>query len=123
MSIKKEIIKVEGTEIPGAPLSPAVKIGNFVFTSGQTGDDARDDIKTQTRKALERVKALLEAAGTSMENVVKCTVYLTNVDEWGLMNEVYREYFPDKPPARSAIQIAGLVGGLRVEIEAVAYVP
>ena len=120
---KEVIISSKAPLLAGAPVSPAMRIGQFVFTSGQIADDAKADIKMQTRQALEKIKALIEAARTSMDNVVKCTVYMTNLDEWPSMNEIYREFFKNNPPARSAVQVSRLVGGFKVEIEAIAYAP
>lgn len=121
--MKKEIISTEkAPAIPGVPYSPAVKFGQFVFVSGQIADDPRVDIKTQTRQCLEKLKALLEAAGASLSSVVKCTVFLTNFDEFASMNEVYGEYFRENPPARACLEISRLVKDLKVEIEAIAYV-
>lgn len=107
--------------VSGAPYSPAVRIGQFVFTSGQVADDPEADVKTQTKQVLERVKALLEAAGTSMNNVVKCTVFLRDINDFASMNEVYRGFFGDRLPARSCIE-AKLVKTYKVEIEAIAFI-
>jgi 2-iminobutanoate/2-iminopropanoate deaminase len=122
--VQKEIVTTKkAPAVPGIPYSPAVKVGEFVFISGQVGDDPKSDIKTQTRQTLEKIKALLEEAGTSLSNVVKCTVFLANMDEFASMNEVYREYFGDKPPARACVEVSRLFNDLKVEIEAIAYIP
>lgn len=122
--MQKEIVTTKkAPAVPGIPYSPAVKVGEFVFISGQVGDDPKSDIKTQTRQTLEKIKALLEEAGTSLSNVVKCTVFLANMDEFASMNEVYREYFGDKPPARACVEVSRLFNDLKVEIEAIAYIP
>ncbi|MFQ6080939.1 MAG: RidA family protein [Candidatus Bathyarchaeia archaeon] len=122
--MQKEIVTTKAAPaVPGIPYSPAVKIGQFVFVSGQVGDDPKSDIKTQTREVLEKIKALLEEAGTSLSNVVKCTVFLANMDEFASMNEVYREYFGDNPPARACVEVSRLFNDLKVEIEAIAYIP
>ena len=123
MSLKEIISAKEAPTIPGVPYSPATKFGRLVFTAGQVPNDATADVKTQTRQTLEKVRLLLEAAGTSLENVLKCTVFLTNLDEFAAMNEVYREYFKDKPPARSCVEVSKLVKNFKVEIEAIAFVP
>ena len=122
----KEIIATE--KAPGAvgPYSQAVRIGNLIYTAGQLGlvpgtkDFAGSDIEAQTRQALENVKGILESAGSCLEHVVKTTVFLQDMDEFGKMNGVYAEFFPNNPPARSAVEVAALPLGGRVEIEAVA---
>ncbi len=120
--MQKEIVVANvAPAIPGVPYSPAVKIGKFVFVSGQVGDDPKSDVKTQTRQALEKIKALVEEAGASLRNVVKCTVYLANLDDYGSMNEVYSKYFVEKPPARACVEVSRLVKDLKVEIEAIAH--
>ena len=121
---RKEIIFAkEAPTIHGLPYSPAVKIGQFLFTAGQIADDTKADIKTQTLQVLNKIKALVEAAGSSLSNVVKCTVFMTSLDEYGMMNEAYKEYFKDKPPARSTVQVSQLVKNAKIEIEAIAIVP
>jgi len=121
--VQKEIIVTKRTpSIPGVPYSPAVKVGKFVFVSGQVGDDPKSDVKTQTRQVLEKIKALVEESGTSLNNVVKCTVFLANLDDYASMNEVYGEYFDEKPPARACVEVSRLVKDLKVEIEAIAYI-
>ena len=122
--VQKEIVTTKrAPAVPGIPYSPAVKIGQFIFISGQVGDDPKSDIKTQTRQVLEKIKALLEEAGTSLSNVVKCTVFLANMDEFASMNEVYREYFGDNPPARACVEVSRLFNDLNVEIESIGYIP
>lgn len=115
---------------PGAvgPYSQGVRAGDFVFTAGQLGivpgtkDFAGPDIESQTRQALENLKAVLVAGGSCLEHVIKTTVFLADMDEFARMNGVYAEYFPAEPPSRSAVQAAALPLGGRVEIEAVATV-
>lgn len=121
--MQKEVISSsKAPAVRGAPFSPAVKAGQFVFVSGQIADDVGADVKVQTRQVLEKIKSLVEAAGSSMANVVKCTVYLTNLGDFASMNEVYREFFTDKLPARACVEVSGLVRGCKVEIEAIAFV-
>lgn len=118
----KVIISSEkASAVPGAPYSPAVKIGQFIFTSGQLSDDPEADIKTQTKQVLEKIKALLEVAGSSMDNVVKCTVFLRDMNDFTSMNDVYKGFFGEKLPARSCVE-AKLLKTYKVEIEAVAFV-
>lgn len=118
------------TEAPAAvgPYSQGVRLGEIMFTAGQLGivpatkDFAGPDIESQTRQALENVKAVLEAGGSSLEHVVKCTVFLQDMGEFSRMNEVYAQFFREDPPARSAVEVAALPLGGRVEIEAIARV-
>ncbi len=105
-------------------LSDAVKVGNMLYLSGQLGrDSASGGIAGETRSSLMRIKTLLERHGSSMERVVKCTVFLLDMNEWAAMNQVYVTFFPTSKPARSAVGTNGLVGGARVEIECMATVP
>jgi 2-iminobutanoate/2-iminopropanoate deaminase len=123
--VKKEIVVTPGLSgaIPAVPYSPAVKVGRFVFVSGQVGDNPKADVKTQTRQALEKIKSLLEETRTSLDNVVKCTVFLADLNDYSSMNEVYGEYFPENPPARACVEVARLVRDLKVEIDAIACIP
>ena len=113
---------------PGAigPYSQAVKTGNLLFVSGQipidpaTGVFAGEDIATQTRQSLNNVKAILEAAGFCLADVVKTTVLLTNMADFAAMNAVYAEFFPENCPARAAFAVKELPKGALVEIEAIA---
>jgi 2-iminobutanoate/2-iminopropanoate deaminase len=125
--MKREIINTQKAPRLPLPFSQAVKCGNLVFVSGQGPIDpitheVRGDIKTQTERMLENVKAILEAAGTTMENVVNTTVYLTDLKNFDEMNEVYRRYFPRNPPPRATVQ-AGLLRGMLVEMQCIAAVP
>jgi 2-iminobutanoate/2-iminopropanoate deaminase len=109
-----------------ATLSPGTRVGDVIFTSGQTGTsrNAPDStIQTQTKKALDNVKAVVEAGGSTMANVLKCTVFLVDVKDFGGMNSVYSTYFPKEPPARSTVVVAALVSpAAKVEIECIAAV-
>lgn len=115
---------------PGAigPYSQAIMAGNLIYTSGQlpmdaeTGEMVANDIVLQTRKSLQNVKAILEEAGSSMDKIVKTTVYLSDMVNFGKMNEVYKEFFSSDYPARSAFQVARLPKDALVEIEVVALV-
>jgi 2-iminobutanoate/2-iminopropanoate deaminase len=108
-------------------LTPGIRVGNMLFASGQLGMSrtAPDTtIQGQTRLALENTKKVFEAAGTSLANATKCTVFLTDVKDFGGMNSVYREFFPVAPPARSTVVVAALVSqGAKVEIECAGYIP
>lgn len=124
--MSKQIIATENAPAAVGAYSQGIKANGFVFTAGQvplvpgTKQLAEGGIKEQTRQSLENVKGVLEAAGTSMENVVKTTVFLADINDFADFNAVYSEYFPDNPPARSAIQAGALPLGAMIEIEAVA---
>jgi reactive intermediate/imine deaminase len=105
-------------------LSQAVRVGNLLYLAGQLGTDSARGITPETRMAMEKIKANVERYGSSMDRVVKCTVFLVDMSEWAAMNAVYTTYFAaDKRPARSAIGSSGLVGNGRVEIECIAVLP
>ena len=118
--------KVYPSDLP-YPFSAAVQSGNLLFVSGQVGmRDGRvgQGIEEQTRLALENIRDILVTAGNSLERVVKVTVFLTDMALWPAMNEVYRQYFPKDPPARSALGANGLaLPELLVEMECIAEVP
>jgi 2-iminobutanoate/2-iminopropanoate deaminase len=126
--MEREIIITDKAPAAVGPYSQAVRVGGFVFTAGQipldptTGQMVEGGIEAQTRQALTNVSAVLEAAGTSLANVVKTTVFLADIGEFKAMNAVYAEFFPGAPPSRSAVQVAALPLGARIEIEAVAIV-
>ena len=124
----KEVVRTEEAPAPfqGAPYSQAIKANGFVFVAGQVGikpDDptpVSDTIREQTEQTLTNLRAILEAAGSGMDKLVKTTVFLTNLDDFQGMNEVYARHVGDQPPARSTFQVAKLPPGLLVEIEAIA---
>jgi 2-iminobutanoate/2-iminopropanoate deaminase len=111
---------------PVGPYSPAIVVGNLVFVSGQAGRDPRtlvtpEDVESQTEQALRNVSAILQAAGSSLSQVVRCGVFLVDMGEFQKMNAVYARMFGDHRPARTTVEVSGLPGsGLRVEIDAVA---
>lgn len=117
-------------QAPGAvgPYSQAVRTEQFVFTAGQipldpaTGTLVEGPIEDQTRRVLDNVRAVLEAAGSGLDRAVKMTVFMTDLGDFQRMNAVYTEYFPEAPPARSAFQVSELPLGAVIEIEAVALV-
>ncbi len=127
--MSKEIIATDKAPAAAGPYSQAVRVGNLVFTAGQVGlvpgtkEFAGPDIASQTRQVLKNIQGILEAAGSGLEHVVKTTVFLQDIAEWPAMNAVYAEFFPANPPARSAVQVAALPLGAKVEIEVVAEVP
>ena len=110
------------------PYSAGVKIGQFVFTAGQlgmlreTGELVDGGIEAETHQALKNLQAVLEAAGSSLAQVVKTTVFLQDMGDFARMNSVYAQYFTENFPARSAVQVAALPKGGAVEIEAVAFI-
>jgi 2-iminobutanoate/2-iminopropanoate deaminase len=120
-----EYLQAPGTEDLDLPFSSAVRVGNTLYLSGSIGnipgtmDLAEGGIQGETRQALENISRTLETFGSSMDRVVKCTVFLADMGEWGAMNEVYRTYF-ENPPARSALGASGLALDARVEIECIA---
>ena len=124
----KEIISTDKAPQAIGPYSQAVRAGNFIFCSGQIAMDAKSgelttgDVGTQTERVLQNVKAVLEASGADLSQVVKCTVFLANMDDFAAMNEVYGRFFPDNPPARAAVEVSRLPKSVDVEIEAVAFV-
>jgi 2-iminobutanoate/2-iminopropanoate deaminase len=110
-----------------ATLTPGIRVGDIVYASGQLGTDRANPnatVQDQTKRALENTKRVFEAAGTSMANAVKCTVFLIDVADFGGMNQAYREFFPDSPPARSTVVVKALVvANANVEIECMAVMP
>jgi 2-iminobutanoate/2-iminopropanoate deaminase len=123
----KQVIQMPGS-LPGLPFSSAVRVGNVLYLSGQIGNLpgtrqlADTGIAKQTQQTLENIKAVLTHAGSSLERVFKCTVFLTNIRDFEQMNAVYATYFPKDPPARSTVAGSGLALGARVEIECLATV-
>ena len=121
---------ISTTKAPGAvgPYSQAIKVGNFLFTSGQipldpaTGSLVTGDIKKATERSLENLKALLEEAGSSFDKVVKTTVFIVDMNDFAAVNEVYAKYFTNNTPARSCVQVAKLPKDALVEIELIALV-
>ena len=115
---------------PTRPFTPAVRVGNLLFLSGQVGTAPNSGgqvvaggIQAETRQTLLNIKDVLEKSGSSMERVVKCTVFMADMREWDAMNEVYTTFFPNNKPARSAFGANGLALGARTEIECIAAVP
>ncbi len=126
--MEKHVIRTESAPAPfqGAPYNQAIVAGDLVFVAGQLGLKPGDtaiegDVTTQTAQALSNLAAILEAAGSSLENLVKTSVFLVDLADFQAMNEVYASRVGDQPPARSTFQVAALPSGARVEIEAVAH--
>lgn len=124
--MKKEIISTEKAPAAIGPYSQGIKAGDFIYTSGQlpidmkTGELVTDDIKKATRASLDNIKTILEKAGSSMEKVIKTTVFLKDIGDFVAMNEVYGSYFPGEAPARSCVQVAKLPKDAPVEVEVIA---
>jgi 2-iminobutanoate/2-iminopropanoate deaminase len=124
--MSKQVVKTAKAAQPVAPYSQAIIANGLVFVSGQVSLDAEthklvgDDVQAQARLALTNLKVILEAAGSSLEKVVKTTVFLDDINDFGAVNEVYGTFFTQDPPARSAFQVGKLPVGAMVEIEAIA---
>nr|WP_278308130.1 RidA family protein [Neofamilia massiliensis] len=124
--MKMKILHTDKAPAAVGPYCQAVQVGDMIFTSGQlaidpaNGNLINDDIEKATRRSLDNVKAILEEAGSSLEKVVKTTIFLDDMDNFARVNEVYGEYFSDHKPARSCIQVARLPKDAIVEIEVIA---
>jgi 2-iminobutanoate/2-iminopropanoate deaminase len=127
----KDVVRTEAAPGPfqGAPYSQAIKANGFVFVSGQLalrpGEThlAEGPVEEQTEQIFANLRAILEEAGTSLDNLVKTTVFLQDLGDFGGMNEVYARHVGDRPPARSTVEVAKLPSGALVEIEAIAALP
>jgi 2-iminobutanoate/2-iminopropanoate deaminase len=126
MTSKREIISTTNAPAAVGPYSQAVRVGQFIYTAGQialipgTGKLIEGGIEAQTRQVLQNLSNVLEAAGSNLENVIKSTIFVTNLADFGQINEVYGTFFKKDPPARSTVQVAALPLGANVEIEVVA---
>lgn len=121
--IGKPMVLANGTTVP---LTPAVHAGDFIFVSGQLGLDDKgalvaEDITAQTRQAVERIRGILKQADVGLEAIVKVSVWITDKADFPAFNNIYREYFPNNPPARSTVVSDLLIPGAKVEIEATAH--
>ena len=122
----KKPIFPEGAAKPIAPYSPAVEMNGMVFLSGQialignTGELQLSSIAEETKQVMENLAMLLKASGLSFEHLLKCTIFLSSMDHYAAVNEVYGKYFGDVPPAREAVAVAGLPRGVNVEISGIA---
>lgn len=123
----KTIISAPNAPAAIGPYSHAVSTGDFLFTSGQialdpaTGKIAGDTIEIQTEQVLKNLEAVLSANGMTFSNVIKTTVFLTDLADFTVVNGIYATRFPSEPPARSCVQVAGLPGGSKIEIELIAH--
>jgi 2-iminobutanoate/2-iminopropanoate deaminase len=126
--MKREAVRTEGAPAAIGPYSQAVRAGGFLFCSGQipldpsTGKMTDGGIEAQAERVLKNLDAVLTAGGATLRTVVKTTVYLVDLGDFPAMNAVYGNYFPENPPARATVQVAGLPAGARVEVDAVATV-
>ncbi|WP_347709099.1 RidA family protein [Clostridium sp. C8-1-8] len=122
----KNIISTENAPKAIGPYSQGISIDNLIFTSGQIPIDPATgelvtDIKEATKRSMLNVKAILEQAGSSLENIIKATIFLKNIDDFGSVNEVYGEFFKENPPARSCVEISRLPKDAVIEIEVIAF--
>lgn len=123
----RTVVSTEGAPRAIGPYSQAIRAGDFVYTSGQipldpaTGELLQGAIEDETRQVMQNLAAVLEAAGASWGQIVKTTIFLTDLNDFAAVNGVYGAHFSGSPPARSTVQVAALPRGARVEIEAVAY--
>ncbi len=125
--MKKRIVRTDRAPEPIGPYNQAVEMGGLVFTSGQIGMDPSTGklvdggIEAETVQALHNLQSVLEAAGATLSDVLKCTVYVTDMGDYPRINEVYGRFFKDGPPARSLVEVKALPAGARVEIDAIAH--
>ncbi|SHM27275.1 2-iminobutanoate/2-iminopropanoate deaminase [Caldanaerovirga acetigignens] len=123
----KKVIKTDMAPKAIGPYSQAIMVGDFLFASGQiainpvTGEIVEGGIEAQTRQVMENVKNILQAAGMDFSNVVKTTVFITNMDNFGKVNEIYAAYFGENPPARSCVEVSRLPKGALIEVEVIAH--
>lgn len=123
----KKVISAANAPAAIGPYSHAISTGDFLFTSGQialdpkTGALAGQSIEEQTEQVLCNLEAVLAASGMTFENVIKTTVFLTDLSDFSVVNGIYATRFPSNPPARSCVQVAGLPGGSKIEIELIAH--
>ena len=126
--IKKEIIKTKKAPLAIGPYQQAIKVGELLFISGQvsinpeTNEFIDGDVEIQEKQVLENIKAILEAGGSSLKNVVKVTIYLRNMGDFTLVNRVYSKYFKDSLPARACVEVSNIPENAKIEIEAIATI-
>ncbi len=124
--MQKEFIKAQNAPKPLGPYSQGIRVGDLLFVSGQgpidaiTGKIAGADIETQTRQVLQNIKAIVEASGFSLSNLVKVSVFLKNSTDFSKMNEIYKTFFPENPPTRTTVQAGFVSPGMLIEIDAIA---
>ena len=124
--MKKRVIQTDQAPAAIGPYSQAVRVGDFLYTSGQialdpqSGEFLSGEIEQETERTIENISAILTADGLSLDNVIKTTVYLTDLSHFARMNHIYEKYFSGNKPARACVQVAALPKGAKVEIEAIA---
>ena len=129
MDLVQKIITTTEAPAPVGPYSQAVQAGPFVFCSGQIAIDPKSNqvilgsVQEQTELVMKNIEGVLKAAGASWQNIVKTTIFLTDMADFPKVNEIYGRYFPENPPARSTIAVAGLPKGVNVEVEVTVYLP
>ena len=123
----KEFVKTQNAPQPLGPYSQGIKAGNMLFVSGQgsidpkTGKMLGEDVEIQTRQTMQNIKAIVEASGFSMSDLVKVSIYLKNASDFQKMNEIYRTFFSQNPPTRTTVQTGFVNSSMLIEIDAVAY--
>jgi 2-iminobutanoate/2-iminopropanoate deaminase len=126
--MEKKVVFTEKAPKPIGPYSQAIIAGNLIFTAGQipidpaTNQVVQGDIKEQTRRVLENLRAILESVGATFDDVVKVTIYMKDLNEFSAMNEVYSEYFKNSPPARTTVEVSRLPRDVKIEIDLIAIV-
>jgi 2-iminobutanoate/2-iminopropanoate deaminase len=126
--MEKKVVFTEKAPKPIGPYSQAIIAGNLIFTAGQipidpaTNQVVQGDIKEQTRRVLENLRAILESVGATFDDIVKVTIYMKDLNEFSAMNEVYSEYFKNSPPARTTVEVSRLPRDVRIEIDLIAIV-
>lgn len=125
--MNREIISTTNAPSAIGPYSQGVKVGNIIYTSGQIPVDPQTgeletDIKKATKRSMENVKAILVEAGTTLDNIIKTTIFLKNMDDFAAVNEIYGSYFKENPPSRSCVEVARLPKDAVIEIEAIATI-
>lgn len=126
---QKTVITTDKAALPVGPYSQGIRAGNFIFVAGEKGIDPKTGkivdggIAAETKQTLENIKAILEAAGASMNDAVRAVVYLTDISAFQEMNEIYAQYFTVDPPGRTTVEVSALPAGAHVEIEVTALAP
>ena len=125
----KKIVESPNAPKPVGPYSQAVEAGGFLFCSGQiaidpkTNEVLKGSVEAQSKMVMENIRGVLTAAGLNFEHVIKTTIYLTSMHDFATVNQVYGSYFPKEPPARSTVEVSGLLKGVQVEVEVLAKRP
>jgi 2-iminobutanoate/2-iminopropanoate deaminase len=125
--MQKTVISTNNSPAAIGPYSQAIRFNELVFVSGQipidpeSGKVIKGNIKEQTKQVLENLKNILEAGGSSLQNVLRTTIFLSDMDDYAMVNETYAQYFESSPPARSTVQVSRLPKDVHIEIDAIAY--